>query len=172
MGPASSITTFSPPSVNTLAAAPPAAPEPMMHTSYTFPVRMISNIDGSPPPLRNPWKNAVLISSAPRIKQHTTYWGRIVYQDGVPAGLRQSPGHSVPPELWIYRPRRNPSPPRRAKRGAPSALRSPLSPWERAVIFDFYPSPLGRGGTARRWVRGLFHPPSDFDGTLGVPVVS
>ena len=26
--------------------APPAAPEPMTHTSYTFPERMISNIDG------------------------------------------------------------------------------------------------------------------------------
>ena len=27
---------------------------------------------------------------------------------------------------------------------------------ERAAVFDSYPSPGGRGGTARRWVRGLF----------------
>src|SRR5271157_3114003 len=45
-------------------------------------------------------------------------------------------------------------------------LAVPPLPLGEGCDFDFYPSPLGRGGTARRWVRGLFHPPSDFDGTL------
>src|SRR5271165_6987909 len=36
-GPASSMTTLSPPSVSTLAAVPPPAPDPMIQTSYTFP---------------------------------------------------------------------------------------------------------------------------------------
>src|SRR6202042_1443819 len=35
-GPASNMTTFSPPSVSTLAAVPPPAPDPMMQTSYSF----------------------------------------------------------------------------------------------------------------------------------------
>jgi hypothetical protein len=47
---------------------------------------------------------------------------------------------------------------------SPTALRSPLSPMERAKIIVgrasvrakmHSPSPRGRGGTARRWVRGL-----------------
>ena len=46
-------------------------------------------------------------------------------------------------------------------------LAVPPLPLGEGCDFDFYPSPLGRGGTARRWVRGLFHRPSDFDGTLG-----
>jgi hypothetical protein len=47
---------------------------------------------------------------------------------------------------------------------SPTALRSPLSPVERAKIIVgrararakmHSPSPRGRGGTARRWMRGL-----------------
>src|ERR1700745_3146497 len=39
-GPASSITTCSPPSVRIFAAVPPAAPDPTMHTSYTLGERL------------------------------------------------------------------------------------------------------------------------------------
>jgi len=59
---------------------------------------------------------------------------------------------------------------------SPTALRSPLSPRERAAIFDFLSLSGGRGGTARRWVRGLFADDAfvalyvcgtlDFDGAL------
>src|SRR6266567_8919267 len=44
-GPASSITTLSPPSASTLAAVPPPAPDPMMQTSYTLPGGLIWNIE-------------------------------------------------------------------------------------------------------------------------------
>jgi hypothetical protein len=48
------------------------------------------------------------------------------------------------------------SPSRLKKDPSPALLRRAPSPLGEGCDFDFYPSPLGRGGTARRWVRGLF----------------
>jgi len=63
---------------------------------------------------------------------------------------------------------------------SPTALRSPLSPRERTVIFDFLSLSGGRGGTAKRWVRGPFADDAfealevigtlDFDGALPAPL--
>src|ERR1700760_1199649 len=46
-GPASNITTFRPPSVSTLAAVPPPAPDPMMQTSNTFGERITCDMESS-----------------------------------------------------------------------------------------------------------------------------
>ena len=92
---------------------------------------------------------------------------------GFPSDLRfRTPGQNGPARRhqgsvkvdWVER---DPS---------PTALRSPLSPRERAAIFDFLSLSRGRGGTARRWVRGLFADDAfvalyvcgtlDFDGAL------
>src|SRR5271157_183738 len=63
-------------------------------------------------------------------------------------------------------PTKGPLTPTTCKTWGPLRLAVPPLPLGEGCDFDFYPSPRGRGGTARRWVRGLFHPPSDFDGTL------
>jgi hypothetical protein len=56
---------------------------------------------------------------------------------------------------------------------SPTALRSPLSPWERAIIEvrgahqeDYNPLRGERVAEGRGRVRGPFHSPSDFDGPL------
>src|SRR5271157_3079335 len=88
------------------------------------------------------------------------------------AGFRQSPTRVV----------KAPSPPRRAKRGAPSALRSPLSPRERDRNQNHSPLRGGEGGPQGGGVRGLFVGnisialkvcyARDFDGALGLWQIS
>src|SRR5271157_3592929 len=63
-------------------------------------------------------------------------------------------------------PTTGPLTPTTCKTWGPLRLAVPPLPLGEGCDFDFYPSPVGRGATASRWVRGLFHPPADFDGIL------
>jgi len=61
----------------------------------------------------------------------------------------------IPRELYMQRPRRDPS---------PTALRSPLSPWERALLI--LSLSLGERGDRKAVGEGSLLSPSVFDGTL------
>src|SRR5271157_513792 len=72
-------------------------------------------------------------------------------------------------------PTKGPLTPTTCKTWGPLRLAVPPLPLGEGCDFDFYPSPLGRGGTARRrgphalhvvGVRGPLQPSSDFDETL------